>query len=177
MNKPFYIFLFILLFCCEAKTQTNLVYNGDFEIYSSCPSIFSNPWIIPYEIEKCIGWTAPTKGTSDYHNTCAGISLSNIGVPLNGMGFQLPRSGNGYCGFYSFDLSSGHWFEYIQTKFNNTMMNGHKYKVSFYVSLSDFSKYGVSRIGAYISSNKIAKSDTYPFDSFVPQIKNNSSFF
>lgn len=166
-----------MLFCCEAKTQTNLVYNGDFEIYDTCPSTFSNPWVIPYEIEKCLGWTAPTTGTSDYHNTCAGISLSNIGVPLNSLGFQYPRSGNGYCGFLAFDLSSGHWFEYVQTKFTNTMISGHKYKISFYISLSNFSQYGVSKIGAYISSNKITKSDTYPFDSYNPQIKNTSSNF
>lgn len=165
------------MFVLRISAQQNLIYNGDFETYSSCPTSFSNPFSLPYEIEKCIGWTAPTEGTSDYHNICAGISLSNIGVPLNSIGFQFPRSGNGYCGFYAFDLSSGHWFEYVQTKFTNTMINGHKYKVSFYISLSNFSQYAVSKIGAYISSNKINKSDTYPFDTYIPQIKNISGNF
>ena len=38
MNKPFYIFLFILVFCGEAKTQANLVPNGSFEDTLSCPN-------------------------------------------------------------------------------------------------------------------------------------------
>jgi len=57
--KPFYIIIFLLLFCCEAKTQTNLVYNGDFEIYDTCPLNPSTPGDL--QIEHCLGWTAPRK--------------------------------------------------------------------------------------------------------------------
>ena len=181
MNKPFYIFLFVSIIfsfgngCGKAYAQTNLVYNGDFEQYSSCPTTPSFPLQAPnYEITKCLSWTAPTYGTSDYCNVCGG---SSVGIPSNNLGYQYAHSGNGYCGFYAFDLSSGNWFEYIQGKFTQPLVYGHKYFVSFYLSLSDFSQYAVSNIGAYISNNPISQNDTYPYINYIPQIKNQTGNF
>ena len=73
----------MMLFCCEAKTQTNLVYNGDFEIYDTCPKNISTPGDL--QIEHCLAWTAPTKlGTSDYFNVCNNSTLNKFaGVPKN----------------------------------------------------------------------------------------------
>src|ERR1700740_2272350 len=106
--------------CCETKSQTNLIYNGDFEIYSSCPTGYSDPSQVPnYEINKCQGWTTPTYGTSDYFNICS--SNPFVGVPTNGLGIQQPYNGNAYCGFLALSFngqgscySGDYWFEYIQ---------------------------------------------------------------
>ncbi|MCW3084545.1 MAG: hypothetical protein JWP12_1911 [Bacteroidetes bacterium] len=171
MNKPFYIlfFVFASVFC---NAQTNLVYNGDFEIYDTCPIGPSVPW--DHQITHCLGWDTPTGATSDYLNVC---NTGLVGVPSNGIGYEYARSGNGYCGFLAMDLSSGIWMEYIQSKLSQPMLSGHTYQVSFYVSLSDYSQYAVSNIGAYLSNTAISRTDTYPFSYYSPQIKNPAGSF
>lgn len=74
---------FALLLCLDMtmSAQQNLIYNGDFELYSTCPTSESSPWHAPnYEITKCLGWRPPTYGTSDYFNTCA--VATNVGILL-----------------------------------------------------------------------------------------------
>ncbi len=84
----------LTLECITASGQTNLVFNGDFEIYSSCPLSESSPFQNPYEITKCTGWNAPTYGTSDYFHRCATNPI--VSVPSNLGGFQQPFNGDGY---------------------------------------------------------------------------------
>lgn len=83
------------------SAQQNLVYNGDFEIYDTCPVNISTPGDL--QIEHCLGWTAPTKlGTSDYFNVCNNITFAyQAGVPKNFFGYQQSFQGNGYSGFYA----------------------------------------------------------------------------
>lgn len=131
-----------MLFCCEAKTQTNLVYNGDFEIYSSCPTEGSNTSQTNYEITKCTGWSSPTTGTSDYFNICSNTILPfgySVGVPTNVFGFQYPQNGNGYVGLYAFeDFSPCQYREYVQTKLNSSLTAGKSYELEYYVSLANY---------------------------------------
>ncbi|MBI3235495.1 MAG: hypothetical protein HYZ42_15895, partial [Bacteroidetes bacterium] len=96
-----------------ASAQTNHVFNGDFELYDTCPTSESGPFDL--QINHCTGWTTPTYATSDYFNSCA--VGTNVYVPSNILGYQFPLSGNGYCGFLatSFDTLSNYiWWEYIQ---------------------------------------------------------------
>lgn len=156
MNKPFYIIIFLLLFWCEAKTQTNLVYNGDFELYSSCPNTLSAPTQNPKEITKCLGWSAPTYGTSDYFNFCAPLY---VGIPNNYNGYQWAKSGNAYCGFLAYGVeiiqSGYHWWEYIQDSLTSTLISNNTYSVSFYISWAE-NQSGLccKNIGAYLSNNR-----------------------
>lgn len=154
MNKPFYIILFILLFCCKAKTQTNLLYNGDFEMYSSCPTNVTSPAVVPYEITKCLGWTAPTYGTSDYFNACDNVINGIVGVPKNQLGYQLSKSGSAYCGFWAFSYggvagcySGQFWWEYIQGQFTHPLIANHTYSIGFYFSLANGSSLAVKPTG------------------------------
>ncbi|MES2514847.1 MAG: gliding motility-associated C-terminal domain-containing protein [Bacteroidota bacterium] len=144
------------MFCCEAKTQTNLVYNGDFELYSSCPNVLTTPLQNPQEITKCLGWSAPTHGTSDYFNFCAALY---VGIPNNYFGYQWAKSGNGYCGFHAYGveiLQSGyHWWEYIQDSLTSSLIANNTYSVSFYVSWAE-NQSGLccKNIGAYVTNNR-----------------------
>ncbi|MCW3084546.1 MAG: hypothetical protein JWP12_1912 [Bacteroidetes bacterium] len=172
MNKTFYIlfFVFASVFC---KAQTNLVYNGDFEMYDVCPVGPSSPFSIPYEIEHCLGWKAPTYATSDYLNTC---NTSTVAIPANGFGYQMPYSGNGYCGFYAYTLSGGgcyngsFWWEYIQGKFISPLVAGHIYRIGFYVSLGNNSNIAVGQLGFYISNTPVGNSCSPAPLNYVPQI-------
>jgi gliding motility-associated-like protein len=169
MLRSFILVCFFLFFGFVSKAQTNLVFNGDFEQYSSCPTGPSYPAQNPnYEITKCLGWTTPTAATSDYLHVCGS---SQVQIPNNNMGWQYAHSGNGYCGFLAINLPDN-WFEYIRGQTTQPLIGGHQYQVSFYASMGDYSKYAVSRIGAYISSSPISRNDTYPFNNYSPQIKN-----
>jgi gliding motility-associated-like protein len=170
-----FVFMSITL---TGSAQTNLIYNGDFELYDTCPTNFSAPW--DYQIEHCLGWTAPTYGTSDFYNSCSNSPL--VGIPSNGFGNQFAYSGNGYCGFYSYSITGGGnypgimWWEYVQGKFTQPLETGHIYHISFYVSLAEYSKYAISQIGAHISVNSISGSTTQPLN-VIPQIESPAGFY
>lgn len=66
----------------------NLVPNGSFEDYTTCPQGFGN-WIV---VE---GWESPYLMSADYYNVCA---TNQVGVPLNILGYQYPATGDGYMG-------------------------------------------------------------------------------
>ena len=162
------------MFCCEAKTQTNLIYNGDFEIYDTCPVNISTPGDL--QIEHCIGWTSPTKlGTSDYFNLCNNLTSTHfVGVPANMLGFQYPYNGDGYCGILAWMFSTNgiNYREYIQTKLLQTLVVGKSYNISFNVSFSG-SGYALEKIGALLSTNNYSANTWQPL-MFTPQVINSN---
>ena len=181
MYKPFYIFLFFILFCCEAKTQTNLVYNGDFELYDTCPTNISTPGDL--QIEHCLGWTAPHKlGTSDYFNVCNNLTFAQqAGVPKNYFGYQMPLNGDGYSGFHSsiVDSIDGKliiYREYLQTKLVQPLEKNKRYGFSFFVSAcGESNTHSLINLGALFSSSDFFAINYNPI--FVsPQIKNTNTF-
>ncbi len=176
-NKPLYILFFVFLFVIASGTQqsyaqTNLVYNGDFELYDSCPTNGSTPGDL--QIEHCLGWTAPRKlGTSDYFNICSMSAIS--GVPQNYFGYQQPYNGNGYCGFYAWaiNLTGGsNYREYVQTKLSQPLIAGNNYQISFYVSYYGVN-YSVEKIGALFSTNDYNANSFAPIIS-TPQVVNHN---
>ena len=173
MNKPFYIFLFFIGFCCETKSQTNLVYNGDFEIYDTCPPMQSGNSTTMNYLKYCTGWNMPTEGSSDYFNACSTNNLS--GVPKNYGGFQYPYNGNGYVGLYALiDFEPCQYREYIQTKLITPLIAGKKYDIEYFVSNS-FLQAAVNSISALFTVNKINS----PTDCFIkanPQVKYTGGF-
>jgi gliding motility-associated-like protein len=182
------------IFSNTSFCQQNLVYNGDFEEYSSCPDNISVPSEIPYQIEKCIGWTAPTYGTSDYFNECA------MDFFLSGQVFQPPFSaicqtcfgcqpsfnGKGYLGFGAASYSGGSgsdgyngimWWEYVSGKLIEPLIAGEKYKYSMEISLSEVSDLMVSEIGVYISNNEVHTLNTASLNLEPQLIFLDSNFF
>ncbi|WP_343635774.1 gliding motility-associated C-terminal domain-containing protein [Fluviicola sp.] len=168
MIKPaFYITILLFVLLNHSQAQPNLIYNGDFEEYSSCPQYESSPFQNPKEIEKCIGWKAPTYGTSDYFNTCA--TNPTISVPANALGIQNPYSGNGYLGgsFTNYGGGAGNdgysgimWWEYIQGQLISQLEENKIYKLSMEVSLAEYSDLMINEIGAYFSDFPISSPNT-----------------
>ena len=179
MLKPFYIFLFFILFCCEAKTQTNLVYNGDFELYDTCPTNVSSPFDL--QIEHCLGWTVATWGTSDYFNTCNNSIGSHIvGIPSNGMGYQNGFNGNGYTGgffYYLFYPPFVQYREYIQGTLTNALQIGKKYKFSLQLSLANYSAIAIKNIGVTFTNSKIFIPSSWKPLNNIPTISLTSPLF
>ncbi len=183
MIKPvFYITILISVLLNHTWAQQNLVYNGDFEEYSSCPQNESSPFQSPKEIEKCVGWKAPTYGTSDYFNTCATNPIVN---PNSALGEQIPFNGNGYVGgfFSSYSGGAGYdgysgimWWEYIQGKLVLPLEQGRIYKLSLELSLAEYSDLMISEFGVYFSEFPIATPNTAALN-VVPQCVFHESYY
>ncbi|MBL7883637.1 MAG: T9SS type A sorting domain-containing protein, partial [Bacteroidia bacterium] len=155
-------FVFVFLFFILNSKGQNLVPNGNFETYSTCPTA-------PSQINLAIPWYDPTGATSDYFNACATVP-SFVSVPNGTLGFwQYARSGNAYSGFFAMQNDGSNYREYIQTQFIDSLSLGHCYSVTFYVNLSNLLKKGCNNIGAYISNNPITTSPPNIL-SYTPQI-------
>lgn len=177
MYKTFLYIIFLLIISIGGINAQNLIFNGDFEIYDTCPTNLSQPGDL--QIKHCTGWSPPTGGTSDYYNVCVTL---NAGIPNNVFGFQNPINGNGYCGFYSnqlfpavsqcLDSSFNRYYrEYIQTKLMSPLEANKKYKMTFYISLADtVGGYATRNIGALFTPDSIGFNCFKPIIA-IPQIK------
>ena len=152
----------------DSYTQ-NLAPNPDFENHSYCPAGYNIPG---FPDIACIPWVSGGWGTPDYFNVCS--TPSDVGVPDNDPGWQIPLSGDGYGGFLAKATSVTDYREYLQTTLLEPLIADKWYTVSFYVSLAnDFC--GVEKIGAYFSA------EPPPYNSFdpilvTPQVESNGPF-
>lgn len=149
--KPVFYCFFLALCVFSLKAQQNLVPNGSFEEYSECPAAND---LNDGQFERCKGWWSPTLGTPDYFNKCNNNINGVVGVPNNFWGYQEPFEGNGYVGFGTISWNSDNNFlgnEYLRTKLLFPLKPCVSYQISMYVSLTNYSTHGVSKIGACFS--------------------------
>lgn len=160
--NPLYVFFCIILFCCEAKTQNNLVPNGSFEIYDTCPQY-------PNQLHFAHGWFRATSASSDYFNSCD--LTGYVSTPHNFYGNTVPFHGNAYAGFgYTIN---GDYTEYIGTKLSDSLLKDTVYYVSFYIVLSGQSKYAINAVGLYLSKDSIDDNSS-TLSAYNPQILTNT---
>ena len=135
---------------CHAQTETpdNMVYNPSFEEHSECPQRIDALGIM----DGVDAWWQPTRGSSDYFHACGGRDCQ---TPRNKMGNQTPHSGEAYCGIY---CSKENYREYLQTELKEPLKAGHRYRVSFWVSLADKSPNAIATLGALFTRQRIADS-------------------
>lgn len=162
MEKKFQ--LLALLLGCIIFTNTllaqNLVQNGDFENYSSCPTNYA-------QITKANNWLQPTTGTPDFYHNCS-VSLN----PTNNLaGGEWPFSGDGFAGIVLTN-SVGSYREYIQTQLTKTLTANRVYYFEMYVSLGDSSNYASDKIGIYFSPDSVHSDSARLF--YTPQITTNN---
>src|SRR5580658_4883580 len=111
--------LLLLLLALSPLSAQNIVFNGSFEVYQTCPKYES-------QIKYAAGWDRPTDGTPDYFNACCGVS--QIGVPKNFMGYQEPRSGSCYAGLFLYQSDAPDAYrEYITNELKSPLEKGKVY--------------------------------------------------
>lgn len=125
--------------------STNLVFNPSFEDYRECPRRIDALG----KLTIVDAWYQPTAGSADYYNICGS---RDCGVPRNKLGIQDAHFGNGFCGIY---CSKTDYREYLQTELKEPLKAGEMYRVSFYVSLSEYSSGAVATIGALFTTDRI----------------------
>ncbi|MBV7269027.1 OmpA family protein [Winogradskyella luteola] len=140
----------IVLFLYEIVFAQNQVINPSFEEFYDCPRDIS------FFHKNVKHWSIPNNGTTDYFNSCS----EKMGFK-NFIGFQKARTGNGYAGIHVFYKKN--YREYIQGKLKNVLVRGKKYRVTFYVSLADSSKYALRELGFMATGEKfnVFKSKAY----------------
>ena len=154
-----------LLFCLEIlfsnniKAQQNLVPNPSFE---DTLLISGQNFYLEHHITN---WN----GGRGYFNANQVGSFGS--VPSNDVGYQYPRTGNAYCGIYTYAKYTSPIRQYIQTKLKQKLVYNKKYKVSFYVSLGDTMHAFCNIIGAYFTADS---SDIFVGGVLnqIPQIQN-----
>lgn len=120
----------VFIFSAVCGYAQNLVPNGSFEQYSSCPNSTG-------QLSNTGNWNW-AGATTDYYDSCS--PQGNMSVPLNIYGYQYAFEGSAYIGMnvYAINESGSPFYarEPAQTAMNNSLSIGTKYFVSFKVALT-----------------------------------------
>jgi gliding motility-associated-like protein len=134
LNKLFYIFHFVILFCSEAKTQTEYITNGSFEQIDSC---YGNAAPIGFDVFSwagCKGWSNPIASSSDLwcENPLQGVVTPPY---IPSCGYQYPHSGNNMAGLLiGAGAGYANYREYIQNTLHQKLTLSQNYVIEFYLS-------------------------------------------
>lgn len=159
-------FFFKTIFC-----QINLVPNGSFEEYDTCPS-----QALEFGVES---WSR-YRESADYFNVCANSdTLSHpcnlwggcFSVPCNVWGCQEPSTGNGYAGVVGFQIFNPIYREIFGTQLIEALTVGQTYYVSFKASPGYGRYFGTkwfsNKLGVKFSINEYNLSNPPPIDNFA----------
>lgn len=150
-NKTVF-FCILLFFVFSVKAQMNLVPNGSFEEYYSCPTGNN---LNDGQFERCKYWWSPTGASPDFFHACNNSVNGIVGVPENFWGYQETYNGKGYVGFVSVMYSSKLENEYFRTKLNKSLKPCSKYHFQMYVNMANYSTHGVGKIGALFTQEDV----------------------
>ena len=162
MNRPFLYIVFCALMLAlqlPTKAQVNLVPNGSFEEYDTCPGDVGQITYAKY-------WYSPTLGSPDYFNMCTTSQCPNyvdIGVPNNRYGYQYPRTGFGYAGlepYVSWLDTNQDYLEYLQIRLLSPLIINTKYKLTVFISIANISTFAINSFAALFTSNLIVNNNS-----------------
>ncbi len=128
-----------------AQSAENLVMNGSFESLASKPKK-------PGQIDLATGWKSPTGARADLYISDAKVPA--IGTPENQYGKEAPKDGENYAGIMAFSYANKLPRTYITAKLTTALKKDVTYCFSFYLSLSESSKYSNNQIGFNISKKE-----------------------
>lgn len=169
-----FLSLFFSFFSSLCIAQ-NLVPNGSFELYDTCPS-----QALEFGVES---WSR-YRESADYFNTCANGELSHpcnlwggcFSVPCNLFGCQESSTGNGYAGIFAF-YTPDEYREIIGTTLSEPLTVGQTYYVSFKASPGWGRYFGVrwfsNKLGVKFSMNEYNLSNPPPIDNFAHVYSND----
>jgi hypothetical protein len=159
MKKRYYIIL-LFLFPLFSNAQ-NLISNGDMELYTNCPTTFSQ-----FNLDS--NWINPTNSSPDYFNSCS--FAIDVHIPGNNYGYQPAHSGNGYAGAIMYYGPQSNTREYIEGTLNYPLRNNTCYTFEMYVCLAENSVYCSRNFEVYFSDTSISGILNNQVLPFTPQI-------
>lgn len=173
-NLGFFVLLFVLFVNISIIHSQNLIYNGDFELYSTLPNDLG-------DCMKAVGWSNSNGipyagsdwGTPDY------LHWNGFGygkLPFNTSDSVYPYSGRaimGLCFWGNFDEK---FREYISTRLTQKMQVGSVYKLEMYITFGlycNFDVYQTKNFGMLFSKSQ-PKQQGYKVINLIPQIQANT---
>lgn len=129
----------------------NLVPNGSFETYQTCPRHDNL-------LEEAPPWVNPNRATPDFYHQC--FPLAQLVVP--------PRTGQGLARLF---LDQG-WAEYLQVPLTSPLQAGECYYFELFLSVESPGKFFTQSIGAHVSEQPPRASGQALFN-VVPQVLDN----
>jgi len=147
----------------------NLVSNPSFEDYVDCPTGYSAIGA-PMTTISVTDWYIPTLGSSDYFNPCA-TAASLVSVPENYFGYQVAKTGDAYAGWYGYVSCIPDYREYIEARLLTTLKAGHRYHVSYWISLGNDVPYATDQMGAFFSPDSLNDPLGATYIAETPQIQ------
>ncbi|MBP9739878.1 MAG: T9SS type A sorting domain-containing protein [Chitinophagaceae bacterium] len=171
--KYFTLLLGYLCYAQIAKSQYNLIPNYSFEDSLVCPTTANggplpSPWKLAQDLPN----------TNLNANTCS--TDPGYSVPNNNVGFQYPKSGQGYSttDFYISFFFNGRG--YLQVPLKASLLFGKKYYGEFWASLGNNSRYAVNNIAMLLTDTAVrVNSVDYPMSIGLipanPQVYNYSN--
>ncbi len=150
------LFFALCLICGLFSYSQNLVQNGSFELYDTCPSTI-NGGLIRYADY----WVNPNNATPDYFNACDVSGSYSVPYNISG-GYQYPYEGNAYIGLVMYvDTPFVNAREYAQIQLTSGLQTDSCYRLRFYVSIGDMlAYYKITNFDAYFSATAISSTDS-----------------
>lgn len=163
MNHILKILLITLLVSLNNNDSVcqNLVPNPSFEDYNNCPSTLFN-------LSDVNLWQN-FRESPDYFNACANVNNPGLGVPNNVRGTQAAIDGLGYIGLICFGKSINNIREHAGVQLLQPLIQGQKYFISFFVSLSDTVSFNcaINKLGIKFSTFAYSVSNPSPIDNIA----------
>lgn len=165
--KTYLISAFFIASISFTGFSQNLVPNGSFEQFTSCPYAGG-------DIDSALFWFNPTiggyQGSPDYFNVCATNNFWQ--VPTNFYGYQQAHSGDAYAGILLLHLNPINSREFIEVPLTNLLLAGETYQFEMYANLCNVSRLTTDDIQVYFSDSAVTNFPTYAPLPFTPQISN-----
>lgn len=161
------LFMGALIFWSFSSFGQNLIPNGDFDQFVTCPTNHS-------QIQRASMWDNPSMGTPDFYHRCAGAGPCTTCVP-NYLtdGFQEPHAGDGYIAMFTTWLtqtSSIDYREYTQAPLDRQLIGGEVYLFTMYVVMADGCQNGSSVPQIYFSDDEFFEGTVGGYYDLTPQI-------
>jgi len=157
----YYLIWIFSWFCLltNSLSAQNLIPNSSFENYSNCPITsdliyYADGWFQPHKYPNSN--SVNLSSSSDYFNDC-NDSTSSVSIPNNFFGFQSAKTGNAYIGlsFYNYLFNQNGGREYAQVMLINELIANKKYRLKYYLSMANESRYSITKFDAYFSNDSL----------------------
>lgn len=150
---------FIIIYCSLSivANAQNLVQNPSFELLQVDTSAI-NPYGQSLD-KEILNWYSLGDGSTDVISLYVPKDSWSYAYPNTSTtcgGQQLPRTGKIIIGImtYDGDTRQPFWREYVENLLISPLVIGQKYKVTFYVSLGDYSTNATNNMGVYFSKDQ-----------------------
>lgn len=143
----------ILPLASSAQNGDNLVDNGGFESNSGKAKKLG-------QIDLATGWNSPTPVRADYF--IGDSKVAEIGAPTNLYGKEDAKEGENYAGIMAYSYNDKLPRSYMTAKLKTPLKKDVTYCVSFWVSLSEASKYACNQIGANLNKKEFTTPNKVP---------------